>query len=141
MADESVRHLPAGPRQIEWLHRRLGFKWKRAQRVAWDGPQLVGYGALEQEEGTPGGDFRLFLVVPWWREQSTAIADALLSGLQGDAVRLNARRIWLREYAHDAPLIGYLLTRGFEMASEYEHEGAKLALLTSTRFSERAESH
>lgn len=138
VADESVRHLSGVPQQVEWLHRRLAFKGQRAQHVAWNGGRLVGYGALERQDGALDGDYRLFLVVPWSSKESIPIADALLGRLRSDAARFYARRVWLREYAHDAPFIAYLLSRGFELTNEYEHGGEKLALLTSTRFGECA---
>lgn len=122
IAEASVRHLPQAGPQDEWVRNRVAFTGRRWRFVAEDERGIVGYGALEGHRDR----IRRFVVVPWGEPDSIKVADALTGALSAVARAERISTAWMREYAADDVLIGYLLSRGSELGEAYTHGSEEL---------------
>ncbi len=128
LANEAVRHIPGAPVQTEWLENRRAYTGPRHHWIAREDGEPVGYGAIEHRTDR----HRLFLVLSWINPGATAIADALIAGLQREFVGVG--KMWMLEYADDTPFLNYLRTHGFTVGDGFDHEGMAVARLEYAQF-------
>ena len=127
LATSAVEHVSGQPAQQTWLRNRRDFDGQQRQFVAERDGEVVGYGAVERRPDEPEGSFRIFLVTSW--AEDVDVADSLYATVEEELTSLGARWIWMREYASDAILIGFVRERGFRVLEEYDHEGTRLVTL------------
>jgi hypothetical protein len=127
LADEAVEHVRGAPRQHEWVANRRAFRGERMHVVAERRGMVVGYAGLERERGDPEGAYRLFLVTSW--TDARDVAELLYGRLEEELVRREARSAWLREYAGDDLVSGFVRERGFEVRERYALGGMEIVTL------------
>lgn len=127
LANAAVAHVPGAPTQQAWLAARRAFVGQRAQFVAERGGAIVGYAALERGPDERERRYRVFVVTSW--RDSGDVAERLYERLASELVRLGAHHAWLREYADDEIVIGFMRERGFEVRERYTYEGLDLVTL------------
>jgi GNAT superfamily N-acetyltransferase len=113
IANRSVADVPDAGDQAEWLanRRSFGSRGQQSHFVITDGQQIVGYGALEREERTPLGEYRLFVVTEPHRLDE--VGDVLLRRLEQLLDEFDATGSWFVEYASDRRLVRFLESRGY----------------------------
>lgn len=120
VAGRSVAMVPGPPPQDEWLRARRSFAGERRHFVATgEDPDVVhGYGAIE---ATGQGEYRLFVVAA--PPDLEVAGDALWRRALVELRALGARRVWMREYAEDEPLLAFARGRGFAEVARCQLDG------------------
>lgn len=107
---------------LEWLENRKQFGGRRRHYLAEvpETDQPVGYGAIE--EGPDPGSFRVFVVMApalLPTKTGTLLYDRLLADLQA----LEARSVWVREYAADTDILSFFKEKGFDEQHRFTPTG------------------
>jgi N-acetylglutamate synthase-like GNAT family acetyltransferase len=135
-ADAAIPFDPAMNR--EWLRNRKCFEGTggvRRHYVAVDAGTTVGYGAVEVR-ATRNRTGRLFVVTA--PSLLTTVGTALFDQVLADARALELETVWLREYADDAALLGFLSERDFrETARTRSADGVFEYVLVERRLNPR----
>jgi N-acetylglutamate synthase-like GNAT family acetyltransferase len=114
LANRSVAGVPGAGTQEEWLRNRRSFDASRGtqrQFVAEEASRLVGYGALESDAARDAYAFRLFVVTD--PVDLPSVGEFIYSQACAALAELNARHVWLTEYAADTHLLQFAAARGF----------------------------
>ena len=128
LANVAVEHLEDVPTQEEWTDARQRFPGWQQHWVARRGEKVLGYGALERRDEEQEGAYRLFVVTAWTGPLEAAVL--LYERATEELAGLGATTVWLREYAHDRPLIEFFEERGFAVGEPYRIDGVAMVNLT-----------
>jgi SAM-dependent methyltransferase/N-acetylglutamate synthase-like GNAT family acetyltransferase len=114
LAHRSLGESPSLLQQDDWLRARRTFLPSDGYQrhfVATLGERIAGYAAIERLIGSADGVYRAFVVVaPADRE---SLGRALFEKLRALLLDLNARRVWMLEYAADRNFVSFLQNLGF----------------------------
>jgi mycothiol synthase len=114
IAQAAIPYNPDGNQR--WLHERKLVDEQRFLRRHYvvldsDAQQIVGYGAIEQQDPDPGR-LRLYLLAyPGYLRGG--VGRALYAHLMSDVETLNVSSLWMQEYQQDTELLGFMQERGF----------------------------
>ena len=100
----------------EWVANRRIFTGRRGHYVAEDNGQPVGYGGVD--EGPETGVFRMFVVIA--AEYFDTVGEALYRQLRADLSDLNARNVWVSEYASDETIQAFFARHGFHEQNRFK---------------------